>query len=78
MSLIASKSLLSLTVIFILLISSTQAGWQGAGTMSSSNITDIWAYINANISKHSYNDFQGGSYQPFAVGLSANLNGLWN
>lgn len=57
----------------IFLLCTQQAGWQGYGNWSTSNLTEIWTFINGNI-----HNFTGNSdYDTFNTALSERLNTMW-
>ena len=47
--------------------------WQGTGNLSSSNITEIWDYINSNFGRNNFMN----TMQLLASGLSNSLNTKW-
>lgn len=64
----------NVTILFFVFLTLTrQMGWQGKGNMSSSNLTDIWTFINGSISSYT----AGARYDPFNTALSNHLNSLW-
>jgi hypothetical protein len=72
---------LGIAVVVITLLSCVGAtAWQGTGNMSSSNLTEIWSYINSTIS--TYAVVKDNNYfpdlTPFSVALSTHLESLWS
>lgn len=57
----------------IFLISTRQVGWQGYGNWTSSNLTEIWTFINGSIGSRT----STSSYDTFNTALSNHLNTLW-
>ncbi len=68
---------LSLSVILVLhslFATFPSDNWQGYGNMSSSNITEIWDFINPNIQSA----IPAKTYDAFNTKFSEHLNTLWN
>ncbi len=65
-------------IFFVLLLSLlgnfSALDWQGYGNMSSSNLTDIWTFVNNNIGYAVTNS----KHQEFTTNLSNYLNKLWD
>ncbi len=68
-----SSKILIIAVFLSLLGSFATVDWQGYGNMSSSNLTDIWTYINSTIGTQTAN-----SLEKYSVSFSTHLNGLWD
>jgi hypothetical protein len=72
---------LGYAIVVITLLSCVGAtGWQGTGNMSSSNLTEIWNYINSNIGTYAVvkdNNFFP-DLTPFSEALSIHLESLWS
>jgi hypothetical protein len=56
--------------------------WQGAGNRTTSNLTTIWNYINANFSKSlpktTLLSISNTVLKDFVTAFSTYLNGLWD
>ncbi len=63
-----------LLLVIVLIASIQTVDWQGYGNMSSSNLTDIWSFINSNALKA----FSNSDYYKFTQDLSTHLNTLWD
>ena len=69
-----NNKLLFATVLLSLIASTQAVDWQGYGNMSSSNLTDIWSFINSN----ALTAFSSSNYAKFSSDLSDHLNTLWH
>ena len=68
------KQKLGFTPLFLIfLLCTRQIGWQGYGNWSSSNLTEIWTFINGNIRTYTGNS----DYDTFSAALSDRLNTIW-
>ncbi len=68
------KTIIVVVVFSLLLENISTEAWQGYGNMSSSNLTEIWTFINSSIS----NTLTNSKYQEFCTNLSNHLNKTWD